>query len=69
MPSEEYKKRKRDYIQRYNKSHYRSMTITFRADSEDEMRIYSFLQGRYSTVQYIKDLVKADMMVKENEGE
>ena len=67
MPSEEYLKRKRSYIQKYNKNHYRSMTITFRADSPEEMEIYRFLQGRYSTVQYIKDLTKA-AMEKEKEG-
>lgn len=68
MPTQEYLARKRKYIQSYNKRTYRSMTICFRADNPDEMAIYSFLQSRYSTAQYIKDLVKADMKAKENEG-
>lgn len=65
MPSEEYKKRKIEYIQKYNKSHYRSMTLTFRADDPMEMEVYEFLRSRYSTVQYIKDLARA-AMGKEN---
>lgn len=72
MPTPEYYERKRKYIQRYNKSHYRSMSICFRADDPDEMELYTFLQSRYSTVQYIKDLARAAMereKAKENEGD
>lgn len=61
MPTPEYLKRKREYIQRYNKKTYRSMTITFRADDPNDMAIYEFLRSRYSTVQYVKDLAKAAM--------
>ena len=66
MPSEEYMRRKRKYIQDYNKKHYRCMSICFREDDPEEMAIYKFLQSRYSTVQFIKDLAKA-AMDKENE--
>lgn len=48
------------------------MSICFRADDPDEMELYTFLQSRYSTVQYIKDLARAAMereKAKENEGD
>ena len=64
MPTPEYEQRKRNYIRKYNKSHYRSMTICFRVDDPEEMEIYEFLRSRYSTAQYVKDLTKADMMKK-----
>ena len=64
--TEEYLRRKRAYIQSYNKKTYRSMSITFRVDDPDEMAIYEFLRSRYSTVQFIKDVVK-EAMKKESE--
>ena len=61
MPSPEYLERKKQYIQKYNKRHYRCMSICFKSDSPEEMEIYEFLRSRYSTAQYIKDLVKNEM--------
>lgn len=68
MPTPEYLERKRQYINRYNKKTYRSMTITFRMDRPEEMEIYEFLRSRYSTVQYIKDMAKAAMEKEKSEG-
>lgn len=68
MPTEEYYKRKRDYIKKYNKSNYCSMTIMFKKDDPEQMMIYDFLRSKYSTAQYIKDLAKAAMK-KEKKGE
>ena len=64
MPTPEYLERKKNYIRKYNKRHYRCMTICFRADNSDEMEVYEFLRSRYSTAQYIKDLAR-DAMKKE----
>ncbi len=61
MPTQEYFARKRKYIQRYNRGHYKTMTIQFRMDNPDDMEIYSFLQSQSSTVQFIKDLAKKQM--------
>ena len=69
MATQEYMERKRKYIQSYNKGHYKTMTIQFRRNNPEDMAIYSFLQSRSSTVQYIKDLAKAAMENEKKDGE
>lgn len=66
MASEEYKKRKVKYIRSYNKKHYKALNIMFREDDPEQMEIFNYLQSRYSTAQYIRDLVKADMKKEGN---
>lgn len=61
MPTEEYFKRKRGYIARYNRSHYKDINVKFKIDDPDQMRVYEFLRSQPSTAKYIKDLVEADM--------
>ena len=70
MPSEEYFKRKKSYIRKYNRKTYKTMSIMFRADDPEQMAIYEFLRSRYSTAQYVKDLAKAAMEKEQKkEGE
>lgn len=61
MPTAEYLERKQNYIRRYNKAHYKTMSFSFRIDDEDDMRVYNHLRSQPSTAQYLKELVKADM--------
>lgn len=66
MPSEEYFIKKRKYINKYNSKNYCSISITFRKDDPKQMEICEFLKSRYSTTQYIKDLVAEDMKKNKN---
>lgn len=61
MATPEYFERKQNYIRKYNKAHYKTMSLTFRIDSPDEMEVYNHLRAQPSTARYLKALVKADM--------
>ena len=62
MPSVEYKKRKVEYIKKYNSGHYHSMNTLFRDDNEEDMAMYRFLQSQKSTNKYVKDLIRKEMV-------
>ena len=61
MPTPEYFERKQNYIRKYNKAHYKTMSLTFRMDNPDEMEVYNHLRAQPSTASYLKALVKADI--------
>lgn len=61
MPTPEYFVRKQNYIRKYNKAHYKTMSFSFRIDDEEDMEVYNHLRSQPSTAQYLKALVKADI--------
>ena len=65
MASPEYLAKKQAYIKKFNKSHYKAMSLCFRTDNPEEMAMYDFLHSKYSMTQFVKDLVKNAM---KNEG-
>jgi hypothetical protein len=67
MPGEEYKIRKRNYITKYNKGHYRSINVLFRVDDEVQVELWKWLHTKYSTAGFLRDLALKEMQ-KEKEG-
>lgn len=67
MPSKEYKERKLNYIRRYNQSHYRSVNVLFRMESDEQKEVWDWLHTKYSTAGFLRDLAIAAMK-KEKEG-
>lgn len=61
------KKRKEQYIAKYNKRTYRSICIGFRVDDAEQMEAWDWIHTKYSTAGYIRDLIIAAMK-KEKEG-
>ena len=69
MPTEGYKKRKQDYIKKYNSQHYRSVNVMFRIDDPEQSALWDWLHTRYSTAGFLRDqAMKAMKEAKEKEG-
>lgn len=56
MPSEEYKKRQREYIKRYQKMTYVSISFKVRIDEDHD--IIEKLNSVPNKSEYIKDLIR-----------
>ena len=67
MPTEEYFKRKKKYIARYNGENYRTMNLLFRKDDPEQMAAWDWVHSKYSTAGFVRDLI-LDAMRKEKEG-
>lgn len=56
MPSEEYEKRKREYIKRYQKKNY--VNISFKVRIDEDHDIIEKLNSVPNKSEYIKDLIR-----------
>lgn len=56
MPSEEYEKRKREYIKRYQKKNY--VNISFKVRIDEDHDIIEKLDSVPNKSEYIKDLIR-----------
>ena len=59
MPSEDYKKRKQEYIGRYIREHYK--LVTTKLSIEHDKDILAKLDSVPNKSEYIKSLIRADL--------
>ena len=65
MPSQEYLIRKRKYICEHRRKNYKTMTIAFRFDSEQEY--IDYLDAKPSRQKFIKDAIIAAIESEKNQ--
>lgn len=60
--SEEYLKRKRQYVHKYNVQHYRTITFLLKKEDADDEAIYSFLKSKHGEMgKLIRELIVSEM--------
>jgi len=60
MPTEEYKKRKRAYIVRYQRESYYNVNFKLRLDNKEDQRLIQILESKPNRSAYIKQLIIDD---------
>ena len=59
MPTAEYKKRKQEYIEEYQRKFY--STVSFKLRTVEDKEILDYLNGVQNKSEYIKQLIIKDM--------